>query len=165
MDLPVLDKDLIIDQFQQLLAENEPVECPLRHVFLKGVYIRQIFMPAKTINSKGEEVETVIVSKIHATQHPFIISEGSVAIYNKADDFLGVVSAPYLDMTEPGTRRILHILEDCRWMTIHMLPYITGEENNWSERRKRTLLERIENDIIMKREINLIGKDGAECHL
>lgn len=163
MEAVVIDKEKALDILQVQLGTLEPVECPLRHVFVKGVYIRQIFMPKITINSKGEEVETIIISKIHNTEHPYIITEGKVAVFNKADDFLGLLEAPFIDMTIPGTRRLLHIVEDCYWMTIHILPYITGEENNWSEEDKELLLERIENDLIKKREINL--KEIQECHL
>jgi len=148
-----LSKDEELDLFQVALTQFEPVDCPLKHVFLKGVYVRQIFMPARTVNSIGEEVETVIISKVHKTQHPFIVTEGTVAVYNKADDFLGLIEAPYIDMTPAGTRRVLHIVEDCRWATIHLLPYITGEENNWSKAKKEALLMRIEQDLIEEREI------------
>lgn len=152
--------DRSIDELQSILGQFEAVDCPLKHVFLPGVYIRQIFMPAVTTNSRGERVETVIVSKIHRTEHVFIITEGKVAVFNKVDEFLGAIEAPYVDVTLPGTRRILHLIEDCRWLTVHRLPYITGNENGWSEKRKAKLLTRIEDDLIEKREVNLIGKDG-----
>lgn len=148
-----LSRDEELDLFQVALRQFEPVDCPLKHVFMKGVYIRQIFMPAITVNSMGEEVETVIISKIHKTQHPFIVTEGKVAVYNKADDFLGLIEAPYIDMTPAGTRRVLHIVEDCRWATIHLLPYLTGNENNWSKAKKEALLMRIEQDLIEEREV------------
>src|ERR1700740_3067191 len=133
MEQLTLSKDEELDLFQVALKRFEPVDCPLRHVFLEGVYIRQIKMPAITLNSRGEEVETVIISKVHKTQHPFIVTKGKVAVYNKADEFHGVIEAPYAGMTPAGTRRVLHIIEDCNWATMHLLPYITGEENNWSK--------------------------------
>src|ERR1700748_102357 len=118
-----------IDNLQIALTNLEPVECPLRHVFLKGVYIRQIFMPAHTVNSQGEMVQTVVVSKVHRTQHPYCITEGKVAVYNSADEFCGLLEAPYAGMTPAGTRRVLVIVENCYWLTLHRLDYITGDEN------------------------------------
>lgn len=159
-----VDINRSIDELQAILGQHEQVDCPLHHVFLPGVYIRQIFMPAVTKNSQGEDVETVIVSKIHRSEHPFVVTEGKVAVYNKVDEFLGVIEAPYVDVTLPGTRRVLHLIEDCRWLTIHRLPYITGNENGWNEKRKEKLLARIENDLIEKRDINLIGKEGILSH-
>lgn len=155
-----VDKDKGLDELQIALAQFEPVNCPLHHAFLPGVYIRQIFMPAITKNSQGEDVETVIVSKIHKTSHPFVVTQGKVAVYNKLDEFLGVIEALYVDVTLPGTRRVLHLIEDCRWLTIHRLPYITGNENGWSEKRKEKLLVRIENDLIEKRDIKL---EDSKC--
>lgn len=155
-DIAQIDKKTLqLDHFEATLSKFEPVECPLIHLFTKGLYTRQILMPAITINSKGEEVETVVISKIHKTQHPFNVSRGKCAVYNQVDDFLGIVEAPYLGVTMPGTRRILHILESCIWATSHPLDYITGEENEWDEERKNKLLLRIENDLIEKHEIKL----------
>jgi hypothetical protein len=142
-----------MDNFQIVLSNFKPVECPLHHVFMKGVYIRQIFMPAKTIDENGEEVKTIVISKIHKTEHPYIITEGKVAVFNKENNFLGIIKAPYLDMTKPGTRRILHIIEDTRWMTIHRLDYITGDENCWNDKQKTELLKKIESDLIEEREV------------
>lgn len=156
----VLSKDEQMDNLQIELAERyEKVECPLKHVFLKGVYIRQIFMPAVTINSQGEAKGTVIMSKVHGTTHPYIVTEGEAAVYNKADEFLGIITAPYIAMTIPGTRRILQIMEDCYWLTVHILPYITGEENGWSDKKKSKLLERIEKDIIESKDMKLTGNE------
>lgn len=144
-----------IDNLQVALADFESVDCPLKHVYLQGVYIRQIKMPAITINSQGEEVQTVVVSKVHKTMHPYCITQGKVAVYNSADEFCGLIEAPYAGMTPAGTRRVLVIVEDCLWLTIHRLPYITGDENNWSESQKEVLLMKIEKDLIEEREVSL----------
>lgn len=147
-----VSKNGSLEELKAILLNFEQVECPLNHVFLAGVYVRQIFMPATTTNSKGEEVQTVIVSKRHKTEHPFVVTEGKVAVYNKADEFRGIIEAPYVDITPAGTFRALHILEDCRWLTIHRLPYITGKENGWSKGKKAALLKRIENDLVENEE-------------
>lgn len=149
----ILSPDEQIDNLQIALGQLEAVECPLKHLFTKGMYTRQIKMPSWTTNSKGEQAQTVIVSKIHKTTHTFNISAGKAAVYNKADEFLGIVEAPYLGVTIAGTRRILAIIEPCIWTTNHPLSYITGEENNWSDDLKELLLMRIEKDLIEEREV------------
>jgi len=165
----LLSKEKAIDLFQYQLSSLEPVLCPLVHVFTKGLYTRQIFMPAFTVNSDGEVVQTVIVSQVHKTQHVFNVSMGSASVYNSADEFLGLIEAPYLNITPPMTRRVLRIESDCIWTTTHPLPYITGEENDWSEDDKVKLIERIVSDLIEPHEINtdemkeLTG--GIACHL
>lgn len=150
--LPQRSIDDRMDDFQVALSQLEQVECPLIHIFAPGIYVRKIFMRAITINKQGEQVNTVVISKIHKTRHVYSILKGSVAVYNKQDDFLGLVEAGYTDITEAGTRRILQIVEDCVWCTHHVLPYITGEENDWDEDKKAELLKRIEKDLIEERE-------------
>ena len=144
-----------IDAIRANMATMEAVECPVTHLFTKGLYVRRIFMPAFTINSKGEQVQTIALSKTHATQHPYVVTKGSAAVYNNVDDFLGIVGAGFIDITKPGTRRLLRILEDCVWTTFHPLSYITGEENLWSDEQKAELLLRIEKDIIIERTLSL----------
>src|SRR6184192_2127561 len=121
-----LSKDIALDLFQVELSKHPAIQNPLIHIFTPGMYSRQILM-----RSEVDGLENWIISKIHKTTHAFCVSAGKAAVYNKADEFLGIVEAPYLGVTIAGTRRILRILEDCVWMTSHPLPYITGEENSW----------------------------------
>ncbi len=149
--LPQRNIDERLDDLQVELSKMEQVECPLIHMFTPNLYSRKIFMPALTINSNGEQVNTVVISKIHKTKHPFHILKGSVAVFNKADNFLGILNSGDSGITIPGTRRILQLIEDTTWVTTHFLPYITGEENDWDEVRKDELLKRIEKDLIEER--------------
>lgn len=139
--LEITEKTEAIDALHTLLEGCEQVDCPLIHLFTPGMYIREIFMP------KG----TVIVSKIHNTTHPYIVSKGVVAVYNSEKDFSGVIEAPFTGITYPNTRRVLEIIEDTIWTTFHPLPYITGEEMDWSDAEKLALVDRIEDEIIQKR--------------
>jgi hypothetical protein len=89
------------------LAPNQ-LEFPVIHRFTPGLYIREIYMPK----------EALIMSKIHRTEHPFVISKGSVYVRNK-DGTWELLEAPYTGITYPGTRRVLSIKEDCIWTTFH----------------------------------------------
>jgi hypothetical protein len=97
-----------VDKMQAAMKRLPQVDCPLVHRFTPGLYVREIFMP------KG----TFIISKIHKTEHPFIVSKGHVAVWIEG---VGVVEikAPYCGVTKAGTRRILYIREDCVWTTFH----------------------------------------------
>ena len=86
----------------------EQVNCPLIHRFTPGLYIREIFMPAGSL----------IVSKIHKTCHPFIVSKGVVHVKINDGEWKRI-EAPYSDTTQPGTRRVLYVEEDTIWTTIH----------------------------------------------
>jgi hypothetical protein len=101
-----------IDQIEEAIVDNfELVECPLRHFYPEGMYVREITMPAGSI----------ITSKIHKYESPFTISKGRVSVYTDGE---GVVElcAPYTGITKPGTRRVLYIHEDTLWTTYHVNP-------------------------------------------
>jgi hypothetical protein len=129
-----------IDQLEKVMVDNFPeIECPLIHTFWDGIYIREIFMP------KG----SLITSKIHKTRHPFIVKEGVVSVWTNGGKEV-LIKAPFEGITEPGTRRVLYIHENCRWVTLHLNP------NNET-------VEQIENRIIVKHENLLLTKNEKLC--
>lgn len=81
--------------------------CPLKHTFVDGMYVREIFMP------KG----TLIISKIHKYKHPYFVIKGNTSVLTEK----GVVriKAPFAGITERGTKRILYMHEDTVWITVH----------------------------------------------
>lgn len=92
-----------------LMSENL-IEFEVKHSFTPGMYIREIFMP------KG----SLLTSKIHNTEHPFVVLSGSARVYL---DGIGVetLRGGHSGVTKAGTRRALYIEEDCRWVTFHPL--------------------------------------------
>lgn len=97
---------------------------PLKHTFVDGAYIREIFMPAGT----------VLTSKIHKIQHPYFVMQGKCSV--RTEDAIFHIEAPFHGITEPGTKRILIIHEDTIWITVH----VTNEID----------LDKIEEQIIAK---------------
>jgi hypothetical protein len=127
-----------IDQLEVEMIDNFPaVACPLNHLFAKGMYIRQVFIPAGTL----------VTSKIHKTQHPFTISKGKVMV-NEGEGQWFEAFAPFTGITEPGTRRIVFAVEDTIWTTYHAFKSITGEENILSIEEKEAIADMIESKII-----------------
>ncbi len=98
-----------LDRLESDMLTMPQMECPVEHRFTPGMYIRQIFMPAGAL----------VVSKIHKTEHPFVISMGDVSVWTHED---GVVrcTAPYTGITKPGTRRLLYMHLDTLWTTFHV---------------------------------------------
>jgi len=84
------------------------VDLPLVHRWTPGLYIREIFMPAGTL----------LTSKIHKTEHPYVVTKGRVSVYIPG---VGVeeLAAGHFGITKPGTRRVLYIHEDTTWITFH----------------------------------------------
>lgn len=92
----------------KMLAEGVVVDLPLNHRFTPGLYIRTIFMPAGTL----------LTSKIHKTEHPYVVSLGRAMVLTDTEGWQEI-KAPYHGVTMPGTRRVLYIVEDCVWTTYH----------------------------------------------
>jgi len=100
-----------------MLANFEPREFLVVHRFTPGLYAREIFMPAGSI----------ITSKIHRTEHPYVISQGRVSVFIEGKGW-EQLSAPHTGITKPGTRRLLLIHEDTVWITFHPTELETVEE-------------------------------------
>jgi hypothetical protein len=96
-----------IDEIEAEMAKYPQVVCPLKHTFTKGMYAREIFMPAGSW----------IISETHLTQHQYVISKGSVSVWIDEVEYL--LQAPYSGITEANTRRMLFVIEDCVWTCFH----------------------------------------------
>jgi len=108
------------------------VVCPLTHLFTPGLYVRKIFMPAGSL----------ISSRTHATRHPFIIVEGKVDVISPFERF--TYEAPFMGVTEPGTKRFLHTHTDTVWLTIHANPENISDPDKLAEQ----ILEKGNNSLI-----------------
>ncbi len=86
-------------------------QLPLYHLFPKGQYVRTIFMPAGTR----------LTTRVHLVEHPFFILTGSVEVWGE-DGGYEILNAPHVGLTKPGTRRVIRILADCLWATVHLNP-------------------------------------------
>ena len=92
----------------QEMAKMPQVECPLEHHFAPGLYLRQIFMPA----------DTVVIGRVHKTEHFNIIVQGACVIVHD-DGSREELRAPKVFVSKPGVQKTLYILEDMIWMTTH----------------------------------------------
>lgn len=92
-----------------LVANFPPVELFLVHRFTPGMYIRTLIMPAGSI----------VTSKIHLTEHPWVLTKGRLVIYNELDGTRTEIVAPAMGVTKAGTRRVAEIIEESHWTTFH----------------------------------------------
>ena len=100
-----------IDRWEAFVADKPQQECPLKHTFPEGMYVREIFMPAGSI----------VTSRIHKFDNPFFITKGRVTVVSE-NEGLVTYTAPYSGITLPQTRRVLLIHEDTIWTTVHLNP-------------------------------------------
>lgn len=84
------------------------VDCPLKHHFAPGVYIREIFMPAGA----------VVIGKIHKTEHFNIIQRGRVRIFDPEGAL--ELEGPVTFVSKAGVQKVLYIAEDTVWSTVHL---------------------------------------------
>ena len=90
------------------LSEAPQCEMPLKHYFSPGVYVREIFMSAGSI----------VIGKIHKTEHLNIIQKGRVSIYDEAGVF--TLQGPITFSSGAGVQKVLYIHEDTVWSTVHV---------------------------------------------
>jgi len=102
---------LTIDHLEAALAEGPPMDSHVINHFPPGLYVRECHFAAGTLGT----------SMIHKVEHPFILAKGVVEVMSEHE---GAVTyrAPHCGITLPGTRRVLHALEDTVWITIHPNP-------------------------------------------
>lgn len=82
-------------------------QCPLTHHFAPKVYGREILLPA------GSDV----VGKIHRHAHLNVIVKGRALVATEFGSH--EVKAGDIFVSDPGTKRAVHAIEDTVWMTIH----------------------------------------------
>ncbi len=95
-------------ELQAAATELPPVDCPLQHSFIDGVYVRTIHIPAGT----------VIVGKIHKHSHANILSQGEVSVFTEGGG-LERLKGPLTMVSEAGTKRAVYAHTDTVWTTIH----------------------------------------------
>ena len=83
-------------------------DCSLIHRFSEGCYIREILMPKSSI----------VVGKVHKTEHFNVILEGSVTVITL--DGANRYEAPSTFISKPGVQKVVVMHEECRWQTVHV---------------------------------------------
>jgi len=152
----VRENDNILDKLEAAILQypDELIDGPLVHKFTDGMYIREIFMPAGSLWT----------SKIHKTEHPYVVSYGKAAVSIDAQEWYEI-TAPYTGITKPGTRRVLFIIEDCIWTTFHRIDGMKSEYNDLSKEEIEEIVNKIENDILEPHINYLTGTDIRQEYL
>lgn len=108
-NLTLAKENASLNELEALLAQCPAiVEPPVVHTFTPGLYSRRITMP------KG----LVCTSKIHKTEHQYVISKGLLKIWSPESGWV-LVQSPHHGVTKAGTRRALVILEETVFTTFH----------------------------------------------
>jgi len=87
------------------------------HFFAGGMYCRRIEIPR----------DTLIVSKVHKTEHLFIGCAGELAVAGQGDNF--VVRPGDIVPSPIGTKRVVHALTDVVVLTVHKTDLLEPTED------------------------------------
>lgn len=93
----------------QELAMFPQKPAPVTHRFAPGVYLREIFMSA----------DSIVIGRIHKTEHFNILVQGACYIVHD-DGRREELRAPMTFVSKAGVQKVLYILEDMIWQTVHV---------------------------------------------
>ncbi len=99
--------DAVRDVQKQLSESPDVIDVPVQHHFAPGVYMRQMDAAAGTL----------VVSKMHRTEHMNILLKGSLTV--ATENGIELLKAPCVLKSMPGTKRIGYFHEDSSWITVH----------------------------------------------
>lgn len=100
-----------INRIDKELAKLPQQEMPLYHVFTPGLYQRSIYIPAGTL----------LTSRVHLTEHPYIISLGVISVWSDETGWKTYCGV-HMGVTKAATRRVLFAHTDTIWTTSHANP-------------------------------------------
>ena len=122
--------------FEELLKKQDgvflgdSVNCPLKHSFAPGIYVREIFIPAGV----------VLTGKIHKHEHPNFLMKGKVEVFTESNGG-EVLEAPLSMISSAGTKRVVKTITDTIWVTVHHNP---DNLTNTDEIEKNVIAENYE---------------------
>ena len=102
-----MDAREAVEQIEDAMQGMPPAFLPIKHYFANGMYAREMTMPAGAI----------VTGAIHKTTHFCILSQGRVHVMS--EDGIEELVAPAIIISQPGTKRAIHALEDTVWTNIH----------------------------------------------
>lgn len=108
MTSQVQEKSIDLLAIQQTMELMPQVEIPVEHIFLGGIYIRQILLPAGTL----------AIGKRHRFNTCNMILKGRVLVY-MTDGSAQEVIAPAIFESEKHVKKMCYAIEDTIFVNIH----------------------------------------------
>lgn len=93
-----------------LLSQPVQAEHDMKHSFGPGIYLREILMLKHTL----------LIGHEHKLEHFNMVLSGKALVVMDGKEQL--IEGPCYFKSAPGVRKVLYILEDMRWVTIHPNP-------------------------------------------
>lgn len=102
---PLTERDKVALLESEML-KHEQIDIPVRHDFSPGIYARTIMIPAGTL----------LTGRIHKFEQINILSGGTIEVLTQ--DGMKKVTAPFIVVSPPGTKRVAYAHTDCTWTTV-----------------------------------------------
>lgn len=96
-----------INKLEVALTKEKQVVPLTRHYFSKGLYCREMAIPANT----------VMTGATHKQDHMCILIKGKCKVVS--EEFIDVIEAPYIYASKAGTKRAIYAYSDLVWVTAH----------------------------------------------
>lgn len=96
-----------VQALELFLKEQPQVDLKVVHHFSKGVYARELHIPAGVI----------LTGEIHKFTNLNILSKGKIQVL--IGETVQEIEAPFTVVSPAGTKRIARTITDCVWTTIH----------------------------------------------
>ena len=118
-----------LEEFQNAMIANNDIEgvfgdgkslinnelIPITHNFSDQLYMRQMRMPAGSI----------VVSAVHHTDHFWFLMTGKILVTTNGETIEHI--APCYELSIKGAKRLIHCIEDCRFINVHKNPTNTKD--------------------------------------
>ena len=102
-EIPEVD----VGELEKRMLVLPQVDVPLTHRFAPGIYMREVVMPAGSF----------IIGHKHKTEHFNVVTKGRALV--RMDDSVEEIVAPCVFVSGAGVRKILLIVEEMTWATVH----------------------------------------------
>ena len=96
-----------IEKVEEQLLQLPQLDCPLVHRFAPSIYMREVTMPAGSF----------VIGHEHKTEHFNVVLSGKARVM--IDGVIEDIIAPCVFVSKPSVRKVLFIVEEMKWATIH----------------------------------------------
>jgi hypothetical protein len=96
-----------IERVEEKMLRLPQVNVPVLHRFAPGAYVRSVVMPA----------DTYVIGHEHTTEHFNFVMRGRALVL--CEGRVELIVAPCIFVSTAGVRKVLHVLEEMEWATVH----------------------------------------------
>lgn len=96
-----------VERVEAILDGLPQAECPVRHHFAPGVYVREMTIPAGV----------AATGAVHKTEHLTMLVRGHCAFTTEEGG--QELRAPWIGKSSPGAKRLIVAFSECVLVTIH----------------------------------------------